>query len=315
MKKALLLVILFAITAFSVHSTSLISKSKERFYIETSLILLQQEDSILKKEYSLLLERVNSDNEYTQSLYNALSLFEKSKKAGDIGIQYKSLYLIAEIYRRTRDHRRALNYFKKSLSYFELGKLESSGFSHFSEEDYADNLFKVGSEFQRMFLNDSAKIYFNKVSELNSLNPKILEFQAKSYSNLSGIYQNDSLYDQSRIFAQKAIEIQKKRNDKLGQANAINNLANIYLLEGDFEKSKSKYLEGLRLIQKDSSTRATRIKSEAIMMTTSLPKELKAASRLTMPVKTSVANISKALTSRGKTSRTKRKNAAAKTSK
>lgn len=97
---------------------------------------------------------------------------------------------------------------------------------------------------------------------MNSLNPKILEFQAKSYSNLSGIYQNDSLYDQSRIFAQKAIEIQKKRNDKLGQANAINNLANIYLLEGDFEKSKSKYLEGLRLIQKDSSTRATRIKSD-----------------------------------------------------
>lgn len=262
MKSFKLFYVILALIVSNIQASELTEKTEERFAKKTSFSFYQQKDSLLFSEYNRLLEKVSKEKEYTQSLYDALSLFEASKKADSFKMQYKSLYLIAEIYRRTRDHRRSLNYYKKSLAYLELDKNESKELQTFSQSDYAENLFMVASEYQLMFLKDSARIYYNRVNKMNSLNSKILEFQAKSYSNLSGIYQNDSLYDQSRIFAQKAIEIQKKRNDKLGQANAINNLANIYLLEGDFEKSKSKYLEGLRLIQKDSSTRATRIKSD-----------------------------------------------------
>jgi signal transduction histidine kinase len=45
------------------------------------------------------------------------------------------------------------------------------------------------------------------------------------------------------------------------QASAINNLANVYFLQGDFEKSKKKYFEGIKLIKRDTSTEAIRTKA------------------------------------------------------
>ncbi len=88
------------------------------------------------------------------------------------------------------------------------------------------------------------------MAKLNSLDDEILARIASSYSNLSGIYQNDTTmlnhYDKAIEFAERAIAIHKKRNNKLSQASAISNLANVYLLQGDFERSKKKYFEGIK---------------------------------------------------------------------
>ena len=61
-------------------------------------------------------------------------------------------------------------------------------------------------------------------------------------------------YEKAIEFSERAIEVHKKRNKRLSQANAINNLANVYLLQGDFEKSKKKYFEGIKLIKRDTSS-------------------------------------------------------------
>jgi signal transduction histidine kinase len=115
-------------------------------------------------------------------------------------------------------------------------------------------------------MNDSAIFYYEKLAKLNSLTDEVLGFQASSYSNLAGIYQKDTTmlnhYEKAIEFAERAIEVHKKRNKRLSQANAINNLANVYLLQGDFEKSKKKYFEGIKLIKRDTSSLSISIKAD-----------------------------------------------------
>ena len=51
-----------------------------------------------------------------------------------------------------------------------------------------------------------------------------------SFSNLSGIYEKDSIFDKAESYVKKAIVIHKKLNKNLGVAKAINNLGNIFLI-------------------------------------------------------------------------------------
>jgi two-component system NarL family sensor kinase len=124
---------------------------------------------------------------------------------------------------------------------------------------------RLGGEYQLLKMNDSAIFYYYKLAKLNSLTDEVLGFQASSYSNLAGIYQKDTTmsnhYEKAVEFSEKAIAIHNKRNNRLSQASATNNLANVYLLQGDFEKSKKTYLEGIKLIKRDTSTRAIKIKA------------------------------------------------------
>ena len=82
---------------------------------------------------------------------------------------------------------------------------------------------------------------------------------------MSGIYQYDTTYtnhlDKAINYANKAISIHKKRGNRINQASAINNLANVYLLNGDFEQSKKTYFEGIKLIKRDTSNRAIKVKA------------------------------------------------------
>ncbi|MEN8964794.1 MAG: ATP-binding protein [Polaribacter sp.] len=80
--------------------------------------------------------------------------------------------------------------------------------------------------------------------------------------NLSGIYEQDSIFDKAINYAEKAIEINRKINFKLNQASAKNNLGNIYLSMGDFEKAKEIYNEGINLIKNDKSPNAIRYKAK-----------------------------------------------------
>ena len=77
---------------------------------------------------------------------------------------------------------------------------------------------------------------------MSPLNDYVLNLQATSYSNLSGIYQQDTTrsdrFEKAIEYANKAILIHKKRNAKLMQVSAMNNLANVYLRQEKFEKSK-----------------------------------------------------------------------------
>jgi two-component system NarL family sensor kinase len=82
------------------------------------------------------------------------------------------------------------------------------------------------------------------------------------YSNLSGIYEYDSIYDKAENYINKAIKIYKKKNNNLGLARATNNLGNIFLSKKEYAKAKDIYLEALSFIKNNNNSRAIRVKAK-----------------------------------------------------
>ncbi len=85
--------------------------------------------------------------------------------------------------------------------------------------------------------------------------------KAVAFSNLSGIYEKDSIFDKAESYVKKAIVIHKKLNKDLGVAKAINNLGNIFLSQKQYKKSKDLYLEALDLIKNNDNPIANRTKA------------------------------------------------------
>ena len=206
------------------------------------------------------------NRKYVEGLRLALTLYEKIKKDDNTNIRYGLTNLIAKIYRNNKEHKKAILYFKKSLRLLNRNFNYNKELNIENDKYLAEIIFVLGSEYQQLKINDSAIFYYEKLAKLNSLDDEILARIGSSYTNLSAIYQNDTLLSNHHKiaieFAEKAIAIHKKRKNRLSQASAINNLANVYLLQGDFEKSKIKYFEGIKLIKRDTSSLSIAIKAD-----------------------------------------------------
>ncbi|MDB2555312.1 ATP-binding protein [Flavobacteriaceae bacterium] len=226
---------------------------------------LSQKDSTLEQQYKKA-ETLFENKKYVESLRLAFALYEQTKNNKSTKIHYLVTNLIAKIYRQNKEHKKAVVFYKKSVRLILLNTSYNKDLGSFNNRDYTENLLRLGGEYQLLKMNDSAIFYYYKLAKLNSLTDEVLGFQASSYSNLAGIYQKDTTmlnhYEKAVEFSEKAIAIHKKRNKRLSQASAINNLANVYLLQGNFEKSKKKYFEGIKLIKRDTSSLSISIKAD-----------------------------------------------------
>ena len=237
---------------------------KEISKSEISLSVQKDTDSILELRYKNVVKIFENKN-YVKSLELALELYEISKYIPNSRIHNEITFLIAEIYKKTRNHEKALEYYKRLLDLIKIENTNGKEFSSSKDKDFAENYLKLGAQYQLLKLNDSAIIFYEKLAQLSSIDDEMLSYLAVSFTNLAAIYQKDTAY-QNRFekaieYAEKAIEIHKKRNKKINQASAINNLANVYLMQGDYQKSKKKYFEGIQLINRDTSTKAIRTKA------------------------------------------------------
>ena len=249
----------------SIAGTSINGIKKEASSWDVSFFSDQEKDSITNQKLKKATALYNN-KKYVESLRLAFALYEQTKNNNYTKTHYLVTNLIAKIYRQNKEHKRAVVFYKKSLRLILLNPSYNKDLGSFNNKDYAENLLRLGGEYQLLRMNDSAIFYYEKLAKLNSLTDEVLGFQASSYSNLAGIYQKDTTmlnhYEKAIEFAERAIEVHKKRNKRLSQANAINNLANVYLLQGDFEKSKKKYFEGIKLIERDTSLSAIEIKAD-----------------------------------------------------
>ena len=241
-------------------------REKEASVRNASFLSIQEKkDSILRVQYIKALT-LFENKKYEEGLRLALALHQKSKKNKDVKIHYQITNLIAEIYRKNREHKKAIIYYKISLKQLSLNLKDNRDLTYNNQKDLAKKYRRIGTEYALLKINDSAIFYYNKLSELNSLDDEVLVLQASSFSNLAGIYQKDTTilnhYEKAIDYAERAITTHKKRNNRLSQASAINNLANVYLLQGDFEKSKKKYFEGIKLIKRDTSSLSISIKAD-----------------------------------------------------
>ncbi len=226
---------------------------------------LTENDSILTHGY-LLAKKLVKQKKYVEALKVSLLLLDKTKELNDQRYEFLSLSLIADIHDKNRNYKKSLNFYKKSYQFIHNRNDEFRNLKYYSIEEYAKNLLYLGSAFQKLKVNDSAIYYYKELDKISSLNDQVLSFKASSYSNLSGIFQKDTSYLDSHKkaidYAKRAIKIHEKRNNKISQTSAINNLANVYLIQGDFEKSKKTYFEAINLINRDTSTKAIRYKAD-----------------------------------------------------
>jgi two-component system NarL family sensor kinase len=249
--------------SISLQAKKNIFNNKEVFHTKTSLLLSRDvTDSILDKEYEKA-KLLYENNNYVESLRKVLYLNEQIKNSKNTRLQFKITFLIADIYRKNREHEKSIPYYKKSLKQLESVLLDGLKIDKTFQKYLAENLLRLGSRYQLLRKNDSAVFYYEKLAKLSSLEDEISSFQAISYSNLASIYQYDSTYINQQYkaidYVERAIAIHQNKKNRMSQASAINNLANLYLLQGDFEKSKKKFFEGIRLIKRDTSRRAIRI--------------------------------------------------------
>ena len=263
--KMIVLFVSMSSIAMSAHKGSLKATA---FLLPTKIttpVNLSQKDSILEQQYKKA-ETLYENNNYVESLRKALYLNEQIKYSKNTHLQFKTTFLIADIYRKNRNHYKAIFYFKNSLKILEDNYAIDKELKINRQKYFAKNFFKIGGQYQFLKMNDSALYYYNKLIEIKSFDFETLDIQATSYSNMSAIFQKDSTilnyYEKAIDYAERAIVIHKKRNKRVSQAGAISNLASVYLLQGDFEKSKIKYSEGINLIEGDTTVRAIRLKAD-----------------------------------------------------
>ncbi|MFT7900708.1 ATP-binding protein [Tenacibaculum ascidiaceicola] len=240
------------------------------------------------------------ERNYPEALKTALILFSNSKKNNNSFYCFKSAELIGEIYNKTTNTELSLKYFKIALANLNFKKLESQTTqNHQSTDQHLAKLYlKIGTAYLKTYreakfkknrdedylklleegnindyvnkdnlskdfkkYKDSILFFFAKLDSLPSLNEEILNYKASSKLNLSALYQIDSLYSKSKFFALKAIEIYKKKNDKIRLAKAQSNLGNIYIQTSEFNKAKKTYWEGVEAIKNDNSQEATKLKA------------------------------------------------------
>ena len=79
---------------------------------------LSQKDSILEQQYKKA-ETLFENNNYVESLRKALYLIEQIKNSKNTRLQFKITFLIADIYRKTSNHDKAIPYYKNSLKQLE----------------------------------------------------------------------------------------------------------------------------------------------------------------------------------------------------
>ncbi len=260
MKKKYFFIIVFIF--FNLLLTKALDKNyyTEEVSKEISSVFFVQKDSIINIKYNKIIKFYNDSN-YGEALEKAFTLYDICKTKNDNESSYLVSFLIAKIYVKTNNHSQSLRFYKESLKYLNIDLLNENGQLIFSNHDFSRVLLRIGSSYQKLSMIDSAKFYYNKVVNLTYFDEDFLNIKAVSFTNLSGIYERDSIFDEAEKYALKAIEIHKKMNNKASQASAVNNLGNISLSKGEYKRAKEIYLEGINLIKHDNSPKAVKYKA------------------------------------------------------
>lgn len=268
---------------YQIKATTFNTNAEEISKLEVSSAFLVQKDSLLKIKYNLILKLKNNVN-YASALEKALELYDESQNNDDYHFNYDIIFLIADIYERTNNFSESLKYYKKSIAIINSIALKETE-SKFLNNKFTYSLLKVGSSYHKLSnaidlsgsLNqldslkleklklsyiDSAKLYYKKIENLSELNIDLENIKATAFSNLSAIYERDSILDIAENYARKAIKLQKNNNNYVSTARALNNLGNIYLSKKEYQKSKETYLEALELIKNDNNPRAFKTKAD-----------------------------------------------------
>ncbi|QTD39371.1 tetratricopeptide repeat protein [Polaribacter batillariae] len=233
--------------------------------LETSSVFLVIQDSVFQKAYKEVFE-LYKEGKFVDALKKGLILYDLEKKSENNINLLSITSLIADIYDKTNNHDRSLEYYRECLEilkkkeFLDFGK--SAADKNFKINNYAKIYLRIGTSYYNKSQKDSAKYYYNKLEKFPSVNVEIKNYKAVAFGNLAGLYELDSSYEKAIKYANKSIEINRDIKNNLRQSTVLNNLGNIYLAQGNFEEAKKTYLEGINLIKNDNSQTSVRQKAD-----------------------------------------------------
>lgn len=247
--------------------------STEEVGIFSTSSVVHQNDS-LSSEYLKAKKHFSSKN-YSHALRISLELLQSNHSLTPNELILIN-QLIADIYFESRNSINAIKYYKKTLHYLTIFKRDqldlnlpiSSNFNQRTNLIKAKTLIGIGTSFYRLEdtnLNtplDSALYYYQKITNIKDVHREVLEVKSRAYTNISGIYMNHSRYEKAKEFANKAIDIHKRQNNKVNQAAALGNLSSIFVLEKNYNKAKDIYFEALDLIRNIKTVKSMKVKED-----------------------------------------------------
>lgn len=244
---------IFLLSLFLFFSTETHSLSFE--YINQT-----DQDSLYTIQLDSLRDNFNSSSfEYSKALRLALTIHESLKNSNNVQLKFRALILLGDIYDRTNNFKESLKYFKSAYQYLDPQSSDFKGLSNFNA---ATATLRLGYIYAKTNQLDSAKYYYLKVDDVNSFSKQVLYLKALSFNNLSGIYEREKQFDIAEDYSNKALALHRQMGDKISIANALNNLGNLYLSQGLFQKSKDIYEKGIGTIENDNSEKAIRSKAD-----------------------------------------------------
>lgn len=259
-KKYIIITILFSF--YFLHSKSINPPIKETLLSKVSFFYYQ-DTTVISQRYSKIVKDFDSKNfEFAlKESLDFISVFSKSNQnSKNIDYLFEVNLIIGDIYRNINNHSKSIFYYKNSMN---LAKKNASfeKYKKIQIDTKLENVYlKIANEFLKNTQKDSAKKYYDLIVKSNSLKDDIISIQAKAFTNLSGIYRQDSLFDLAKEYAIKALTINKKNKNTITQAVALGNLASIYLDLNNFKDAKKNYKQALLLIENDTTEKALRIK-------------------------------------------------------
>ncbi len=243
-------------------------KSKEEAYIQNKLLQIDslivagyydKADALIKNTTNTFSFRKNSENQlafdfrvasnyfYQNEREKALELLLigldklKSNPFSPLNIKYASL--LSKIFAGSENFEKAIFYNKIALQKSYLVK-DTIGI--------AKCLIRMGSFYYAKDEEDSAKIYFRKVTYF-PVTPLTVKRIGDAYNNLGVIAQNNDNYPLAKYNVRKALDLKVSQNDILGIASSNVNLGNLYHYEKNYKVAIEKYLEAFEKIKNDST--------------------------------------------------------------
>jgi len=184
------------------------------------------------------------ESKYKEALQISLAVLTKATSRQDSLQIEKTSFLIGNIFKKTNNYNKALEYFIKSHDHV-------TGSSNIVSN--TKNLLNIGFMYSKTNHPDSASVYNKHIINIKTDRREIKLIQARAFANLSAVNLEQNKLILAESNALEALHLQEKYNDKKAISHAQNNLASIYLEQKRFRDAKRELLAALSLIKNDKT--------------------------------------------------------------
>ncbi len=213
------------------------------FFIQNPTVFAPQQ-SVGTTDSLTVARDLHKKNLHKEALQISLDLLEKAVNSNDSLLIEKTSFLISEIFTASNNYEKALEYIKRCKAH--VNDTNDIGRTLAIE-------LKMGNLFYKTNKIDSANFYLKRIITVETDQRDVELLRAKAYANISAIQINAGDLLNAEINVLEALFLYKRFDNNTATAQALNNLASIYLQQDRFRDAKRVLFEALALVENDNT--------------------------------------------------------------